>query len=212
MRDGRTRRFAAAVLAVAAIGGITAAVAEAMSMNTHRDAKSASTVVGAKHNGALGQILDAGSKHLTVYMFAGDHGKKSSCNSKCVVYWPPVTTKGKPKASGAAHAADLGTISRSGGVKQVTYKGHPLYFYAGDKAASAANGQDVVGFGAAWHVLSPAGQAITKKAGAPPSTGTTPTNTGTGTGTGTTPTQTQTQTGTTTTSTTTTSTGGGGWS
>jgi predicted lipoprotein with Yx(FWY)xxD motif len=60
-------------------------------------------------------------------------------------------------AAGAASSADLGTITRSDGTTQVTYKGHPLYFFAKDKDSGDAYGQGVKGFGADWYVLSPSG-------------------------------------------------------
>ena len=54
-------------------------------------------------------------------------------------------------------ASDLGTITRSDGTKQVTYDGHPLYYFAGDSGAGMASGQGSDGFGAKWWLVSPAG-------------------------------------------------------
>ena len=51
---------------------------------------------------------------------------------------------------------------RADGTKQVTYKGHPLYYYIGDSAAGQTNGQGSNSFGAKWWLLTPAGAAITK--------------------------------------------------
>lgn len=65
-----------------------------------------------------------------------------------------------PKATGGASTSDLGTIERSGGVKQVTYKGHPLYYFAGDQSAADASGQRLENFGAPWYVLAANGQVI----------------------------------------------------
>jgi Secreted repeat of unknown function len=56
----------------------------------------------------------------------------------------------------------LGTITRSGGTRQVTYNGHPVYVYIGDKKPGDVNGQGVTAFGAAWYVVSPTGQGITR--------------------------------------------------
>jgi len=116
-------------------------------------------VVSTKHD-KLGTVLAAGGKHLTVYMFEGDKGANSSCAGACARVWPPVTTAAAASANGAAVAADLGTISRSDGTTQVTYKGHPLYYFARDKDASDAYGQGVVGFGASWYVISPSGKKV----------------------------------------------------
>jgi predicted lipoprotein with Yx(FWY)xxD motif len=59
-------------------------------------------------------------------------------------------------------AADLGTITRPDGTMQVTYKGHPLYFYAKDGDAGDAYGEGLKSFGADWYVLTPAGKKIDK--------------------------------------------------
>jgi predicted lipoprotein with Yx(FWY)xxD motif len=115
--------------------------------------------VQTKHD-KLGTILAAGPKRLTVYLFEADKGSTSSCTGQCAKAWPPVTTEGKPAASGGAVAADLGTTMRSDGAEQVTYKGHPLYFYADDKDAADSYGQGSKQFGADWYVLNPAGSKI----------------------------------------------------
>ena len=108
----------------------------------------------------LGTILAAGEKKLTVYLFEADKSGKSACSGACESVWPPVTASAMPKASGAAVAADLGTIARANGTKQVTYKGHPLYFYAKDKDDGDAYGQGSNSFGAGWYVLKPSGSKI----------------------------------------------------
>jgi predicted lipoprotein with Yx(FWY)xxD motif len=71
-----------------------------------------------------------------------------------------VTTTGEPKVGGSAVAADLGTITRPEGVKQVTYKGHPLYFFEKDGDAGDAYGQGSKAFGAGWYVLKPSGGKV----------------------------------------------------
>ena len=96
-----------------------------------------------------------------MYLFAADTGSTSTCSGACAQVWPPVTTTGAPKAEGEAVAADLGTTTRSEGTKQVTYKGHPLYWYVSDSQAGETTGQGVQSFGAAWWVLSPSGSEIT---------------------------------------------------
>ncbi len=120
----------------------------------------AGTAITTEHT-KLGTILAAGPKHLTVYLFAADTGSTSTCSSACAQVWPPVTTTGAPKAEGEAVAADLGTTTRPEGTKQVTYKGHPLYWYVSDSQAGETTGQGVQSFGAAWWVLSPSGSKIT---------------------------------------------------
>jgi predicted lipoprotein with Yx(FWY)xxD motif len=119
------------------------------------------TVIG-KSNPTLGTILAAGPKRLTVYMFASDHGASSTCYGACASAWPPVTTTSGAKGAAGVSASKLGTITRREGVKQVTYAGHPLYYYAADHSEGDIFGQGITSFGAAWYVLSPGGKVITK--------------------------------------------------
>jgi hypothetical protein len=65
------------------------------------------------------------------------------------------------QATGSASASDLGTITRSDGTKQVTYDGHPLYYYAGDSGSGMASGQGSDSFGAKWWLVSPSGSDVT---------------------------------------------------
>jgi len=116
--------------------------------------------VSVAHSGELGSILVAGPKQRTVYLFAADKGPTSTCSSACAEVWPPVTTTAGAKAAGGAVSADLGTITRSDGTKQVTYKGHPLYYYVGDPNSGDTSGQGINSFGAPWYVLSPSGSAV----------------------------------------------------
>ena len=122
-------------------------------------AASPGVTVQTKH-GKLGTILAAGPKKLTVYLFEGDKGSASGCEGECAKAWPPVTTAGAPVASGGAVSADLGTITRADGTKQVTYKGHPLYFFEKDGDAGDAYGQGSKAFGAGWYVLKPNGSKV----------------------------------------------------
>jgi predicted lipoprotein with Yx(FWY)xxD motif len=109
---------------------------------------------------SLGQILVDG-KGMTLYLFEKDTGTTSMCSGSCAQFWPPVTTKGAAKAGSGIMASKLGTTMRSDGKTQVTYNGHPLYYYAGDQKPGDVNGQGQNAFGALWYVMSPAGNAIT---------------------------------------------------
>lgn len=121
---------------------------------------SAGTTVTVKHAAKLGTILAAGPEHMTVYLFEADKGPASKCSGACAGAWPPVTTSGAPVASGGAVAADLGTIKRSDGTTQITYKDHPLYYFVKDKDAGDSYGQGVNGFGSSWYVLSARGAKV----------------------------------------------------
>jgi predicted lipoprotein with Yx(FWY)xxD motif len=122
-------------------------------------------VITTKHS-KHGTILAAGPKRLTVYMFEADHGGASSaCSGECAKAWPPVTTGAAATATGAAMSADLGRFTRSDGTTQVTYKGHPLYFFSEDKDDGDAYGQGSKAFGAGWYVLNPDGAKVDDDAG-----------------------------------------------
>jgi secreted repeat protein with Y-X4-D motif len=86
---------------------------------------------------------------------------KSVCSGACAGAWPPVTATGTVTASGSAVASDLGTITRSDGTKQVTYDGHPLYYFVGDSGPGSDSGQGSNSFGAKWWLVAPSGSAIT---------------------------------------------------
>jgi hypothetical protein len=74
-----------------------------------------------------------------------------------------VLTKGSPRAGSGINGADLGTTKRSNGSEQVTYNGHPLYYYIGDQTPGATSGEGSDGFGARWWLVGPSGNAITAK-------------------------------------------------
>ena len=120
---------------------------------------------------SLGSTLVA-ANGKTLYMFAHDTSTKSTCSGSCATYWPPLYTTGKPTAGPGVHASLLGTTHRTDGKLQVTYHGHPLYFFAGDKQAGATGGEGIKAFGGKWFALSPAGVKIVS---APMSTTTTTT-------------------------------------
>jgi predicted lipoprotein with Yx(FWY)xxD motif len=96
-----------------------------------------------------------------VYLWAKDGMNMSACSGACAAAWPPVPATGKLTATGGANASELGTITRSGGTKQVTYDGHPLYYFVGDSAAGQTNGQASDNFGAKWWLVASSGAEIT---------------------------------------------------
>lgn len=116
------------------------------------------------HSGPDGTYLTDGSGR-TLYLFMADTAGASNCNATCTALWPPLTTAAAPAASSGVNAANLGTITRSDGTKQVTYSGHPLYYFAQDSSAGQTTGQGNPGFGAKWWIVSPAGSAITGQGG-----------------------------------------------
>ncbi|WP_406098884.1 hypothetical protein [Streptomyces sp. NBC_01013] len=136
---------------------------------------SASATPSAKGTSASGTVAAASSplgtilvdgEGRTLYLWEADTASRSTCGGDCAKSWPPVTVTGKPVAGKGVKAALLATTTRDDGRKEITYNGHPLYRYGGDTSAGDTNGQGANAFGAAWYVLDPAGNKITK---APPS-------------------------------------------
>jgi predicted lipoprotein with Yx(FWY)xxD motif len=109
----------------------------------------------------VGKVLVAANGR-TLYLFTADKGKTSTCYGQCAGYWPPLFA-GTPTAGAGLKASMLGTTKRRDGKLQVTYAGHPLYFFAQDKKAGQINGQGFVHFGGSWWVVSATGTSIKSK-------------------------------------------------
>ena len=107
----------------------------------------------------LGRIL-VDSKGRTLYDFPPDMQGASTCYGACAALWPPVTTIGKPHAGAGVSGSLLGTTKRSDGKVEVTYNGHPLYYYVADTKRGQTTGQGLNQFGAPWWVLTPGGKEI----------------------------------------------------
>src|SRR3954464_1603756 len=107
----------------------------------------------------LGPIL-VDSKGITLYDFVVDKGTSSACYGACAALWPPLLTYGKPVAGPGVKASLLGTTKRKDGKLEITYGGHPLYYFVSDRKPGQTTGQGVDQFGAPWWVLSAAGKEI----------------------------------------------------
>jgi predicted lipoprotein with Yx(FWY)xxD motif len=147
---------------LAACGSSSNNAASASGGSSTTQSSSAATVKTASVSG-LGTIL-VGPDGRTIYLFQRDTGPMSTCSGACLAQWPAVTTHGAPRAAGGVSAGKLGVTKRSDGTMQVTYGGHPLYYYAGDSSAGDVNGQGIDAYGAKWYVMAPSGTAITRQA------------------------------------------------
>jgi predicted lipoprotein with Yx(FWY)xxD motif len=108
----------------------------------------------------LGRVLVDGQGH-TLYLFERDERGESYCSGACAAVWPPFETDGHPQAVGGIAAGALGTTKRDDGDVQVTYRGHPLYYYAADASTPGkTTGEDVDQFGASWYVLDAGGKPV----------------------------------------------------
>lgn len=183
MLKSKTTRFRAAGLAalastavlISACGGGTSTTASTSAQAASTSTASASTAAAktpvsntpvaiATAKGSDGTYLTSGGRAL--YLWTADSGGMSSCSGACASAWPPLRTSAAPSASRGVAASKLGTITRSDGSKQVTYDGHPLYYFAGDTGPGTTTGQGSDGFGAKWWLVAPSGSAITASASA----------------------------------------------
>jgi predicted lipoprotein with Yx(FWY)xxD motif len=103
-----------------------------------------------KTDSHFGSILADGNGN-TLYFFSLDADGKSACTAGCLAVWPVSYNPGTTFGAGLT-ASDFSSITRSDGSKQSTYKGWPLYNYAGDAAAGTVNGDGIDGV---WFVAKP---------------------------------------------------------
>jgi predicted lipoprotein with Yx(FWY)xxD motif len=155
------------LLVAACSSSSSSAAAPAASSPAAAAGSSSSAAAGASGSTVISTATASGNTFLTdgsgraVYLWVKDTGSTSTCTGACAGAWPPVTATGTPTASGSARASDLGTTTRSDGTKQVTYDGHPLYYFSGDSGPGTATGQGSDGFGAKWWLVAPSGSDIT---------------------------------------------------
>ncbi len=93
-----------------------------------------------------------------IYLFDKEKSSTPECYDACAEAWPPVLTEGDPQAAGGVQAELLDTAERSDGSTQITYAGHPLYYYA-HEAPNEVKCHNVPGFGGLWLVVTPSGEA-----------------------------------------------------
>jgi predicted lipoprotein with Yx(FWY)xxD motif len=105
-----------------------------------------------------GQVLFDGDNQA-IYYFAKESGSKSECYGECATAWPPVLTEGDPQAGSGARAGLLGTTQRDDGTAQVTYDGHPLYYYVDDPKGEVLC-HNVDEFGGLWLAVQGNGQPV----------------------------------------------------
>jgi predicted lipoprotein with Yx(FWY)xxD motif len=180
MIQSRIRTRAGATIAAV---GVAALVAACGSSGHSNSSASASGTPASDHTLQISSVSGHDGRYLTgangraVYLWVADGRDMSRCTSGgCAKFWPAVLTKSKPTAGSGVKASDLGTIAHKGGERQVTYNGHPLYYFSEDTSRGMTKGQGSNGFGAKWWLVSPSGSAITHS-GSSGSSGSSPTST-----------------------------------
>ena len=88
-------------------------------------------------------------KGMTLYYYTLDTNGQSACYGGCEKAWP-VFYAASLSVSDPLMSSDFGTITRTNGSKQSTYKGWPLYYWVQDKKPGDMSGE---GVHKAWYVL-----------------------------------------------------------
>ncbi|MEZ5078557.1 MAG: hypothetical protein R2725_14065 [Solirubrobacterales bacterium] len=141
-----------AIVAVSAIGADTGGGAAAAEASQRKGAKLTAV------NSPYGRVI-ADRRGEALYLFGREKGRTSRCYGACARAWPPVLTKGRPRAGKGIERKLLGTTKRRNGKRQVTYAGHPLYYYVHDSPGRILC-HNVNEFGGLWLVVKPSGKPV----------------------------------------------------
>jgi predicted lipoprotein with Yx(FWY)xxD motif len=104
----------------------------------------------------FGRMLFSAKKQA-IYIFENDRRNRTVCYGECARAWPPVYTKGEPRAGKGVRQSLLGTVERRDGRRQVTYAGKPLYFYE-NEGPGEVRCHNVDLNGGLWWVVGPDGK------------------------------------------------------
>jgi predicted lipoprotein with Yx(FWY)xxD motif len=135
---------------------ITAAVSRPMDPVKRPTARAKLVRVGRT---AYGMAL-TDRRGFALYRFTHDTGAPSTCYGACAARWPPYLVPPGLARELAAHTGLVGTVRRRNGQLQVSYAGHPLYYYVGDRSLNEVLCQAVTEYGGVWNVVAPDGHAI----------------------------------------------------
>jgi predicted lipoprotein with Yx(FWY)xxD motif len=138
-------------------GGETATTATAPPTEADAAAKPTGTTLELADSQYGSILFDADDQ--AIYLFDKEAGPKAECYGACAEAWPPVLTEGEPRAAAGAMASLLGTTERTDGTTQVTYAGHPLYYYAHEGPGQVLC-HNVEEFGGLWLVVERGGEAV----------------------------------------------------
>jgi predicted lipoprotein with Yx(FWY)xxD motif len=111
------------------------------------------------HPSQFGRVL-FDQRGYVLYGFTADTSRASTCYGACAKAWPPLLAKSAAKALRGVDGTKLGTVRRRNGTKQVTYAGHPLYYYVGDTKPGQILCQNAREYGGLWLVVAPSGKLV----------------------------------------------------
>jgi predicted lipoprotein with Yx(FWY)xxD motif len=151
-----------ALAVVVVLGGLAAlAAATGALARTPATASAAVTPTVRVAQTLLGKILVDGSG-ATLYVFTRDRRNKDTCAhvSGCLGVWPALTTTNKPTGGPKVRSSLLGSIELHGKVRQVTYRGRPLYTYELDFGLRSTLYIGTREYGGWWYALDAAGKPV----------------------------------------------------
>jgi predicted lipoprotein with Yx(FWY)xxD motif len=149
-------RLSLSIFLVAVIAAAALIASTASGKAKAQPAVAAGSAISLKQT-SLGKVLvDAGGR--TLYLFLGDKHNLSRLSPAGRTVWPLFVSGTRPRATRGVIAARIGTAI---GTRQITYNGHPLYYYIGDRKPGQTLGQGLNEFGARWYALAASGAAIT---------------------------------------------------
>lgn len=111
------------------------------------------------HSSQFGRVL-FDHRGFVLYGFTADSSRASKCYGACAKAWPPLLARSAAKALRGVDRTKLGIVARRNGTKQVTYAGHPLYYYVGDTKPGQILCQNVREYGGLWLVVAPSGKLV----------------------------------------------------
>src|ERR1700751_4645039 len=118
-----------AVLVAAAVAVIVAT--SGASTTKPQPTVAAASAISVRQTSLGATLVDANGR--TLYLFQADRPNVSTLSAAGQAIWPPFTATTTPRALSGAAAGRIGTVTHTGGAAQVTYNGHPLYYYVGDR-------------------------------------------------------------------------------
>ncbi|MDX6471343.1 MAG: hypothetical protein QOK22_159 [Gaiellaceae bacterium] len=158
MKPLRSIRMFALAITLTAVAAVLVAAAQADTSSQSRVHATTGAQVALRKT-TLGTVL-VDSRGRTLYLFEKDTNAMSRLPAAGAFYWPPLTSHSTPHAGKGVNQSKLGLTATRNGVGQVTYAGHPLYTFVGDKQAGQTTGEGLNNFGAGWYVLAANGKKV----------------------------------------------------
>jgi predicted lipoprotein with Yx(FWY)xxD motif len=135
-------------LSVALLATVGAGCGSGSGSSSGSSTAGSTTAVASATKARVGRVL-VDARGRTLYRFTAERQGTIVCSGPCTTTWPPaLAPAGGPLGSGVT------TLRRPDGRVQLTYRGTPLYRYAGDRTTADATGD---GVGGTWFAVKATG-------------------------------------------------------